>query len=146
MGECAQMNAPSYTGPDYWGSLDQNWSAPAPSLSSMAAPVKQAKDAEEVVKGLSGLTYAKLGLGAAGAVGSGIEAYLNYRDRQKQMRLQEEMMRNSDRRAETEQRQALRAYEEQGTQRSANTLATMAPVISQAETFRDRLRALRGSV
>ena len=88
--------------------------------------------------------WAKLGLGAAGAVGGGIEAFLTYREKKRQQKLQEELARNADRRAEEQWKLEQRAYEEGATQRGANTLATMAPVVSQGQTFRDRLRLLGG--
>lgn len=91
------------------------------------------------------LAWTKFGLGATGAIGSGIEAYMAFKEKQKQAALQEEMMRNEDRRAELGQQQQFKAYDEAAGQRSANTMATMAPVISQAETLRDRLRMLRGA-
>ena len=90
------------------------------------------------------LAWTKLGLGAAGAVGGGIEGYLTYREKKRQQKLQEELARNADRRAEEQWKLEQRAYEEGGTQRGANTLATMAPVVSQGQTFRDRLRLLGG--
>ena len=90
------------------------------------------------------LEWTELGLGAAGAVGGGIEAYLTYQERKRQQKLQEELARNADRRAEEQWKLEQRAYEEGGTQRGANTLATMAPVVSQGQTFRDRLRLLGG--
>ena len=88
--------------------------------------------------------WAELGLGATGAVGGGIESYLTYREKKRQQKLQEELARNADRRAEEQWKLEQRAYEEGGTQRGANTLATMAPVVSQGQTFRDRLRLLGG--
>ena len=88
--------------------------------------------------------WAELGLGAAGAVGGGIEGYLTYQEKKRQQKLQEELARNADRRAEEQWKLEQRAYEEGGTQRGANTLATMAPVVSQGQTFRDRLRLLGG--
>ena len=90
------------------------------------------------------LAWTKLGLGATGAVGSGIEAFLTYREKKRQQKLQEELARNADRRAEEQLKMEQRAYEEGSTQRGANTLATMAPVVSQGQTFRDRLRLLGG--
>ena len=90
------------------------------------------------------LAWTKLGLGAAGAAGGGIEAYLTYQEKKRQQKLQEELARNADRRAEEQWKLEQRAYEEGGTQRGANTLATMAPVVSQGQTFRDRLRLLGG--
>lgn len=90
------------------------------------------------------LAWTKLGLGAAGAVGGGIEGYLTYQEKKRQQKLQEELARNADRRAEEQWKLEQRAYEEGGTQRGANTLATMAPVVSQGQTFRDRLRLLGG--
>lgn len=90
------------------------------------------------------LAWTKLGLGAADAVGGGIEAYLTYQEKKRQQKLQEELARNADRRAEEQWKLEQRAYEEGGTQRGANTLATMAPVVSQGQTFRDRMRLLGG--
>ena len=90
------------------------------------------------------LEWTDLGLDAAGGIGSGIEAYLSYKERKRAQKLQEEMARNADRRAERSLDQQIKAYEEGATQRGANTLATMAPVLSQAQTLRDRLRLLGG--
>ena len=94
--------------------------------------------------GQNPLAWANLGLGAAGAIGGGIEAYLTYKEKKRQQKLQEELAKNADRRAEEQLKQSIKAYEEGGTQRGANVLATMAPVISQAQTMRDRLRLLGG--
>ena len=90
------------------------------------------------------LAWTKLGLGVAGGTGSGIEAYLSYKERKRAQKLQEELARNADRRAERSLDQQIKAYDEGATQRGANTLATMAPVLSQAQTLRDRLRLLGG--
>ena len=90
------------------------------------------------------LEWTDLGLDVAGGIGSGIEAYLSYKERKRAQKLQEEMARNADRRAERSLDQQIKAYEEGATQRGANTLATMAPVLSQAQTLRDRLRLLGG--
>lgn len=90
------------------------------------------------------LAWANLGLGVAGAAGSGIDALLTYRERVRKRKLEEELAKNADRRAEKQLEQSIKAYEEGGTQRGANVLATMAPVISQAQTMRDRLRLLGG--
>lgn len=91
------------------------------------------------------LAWTKLGLGAASAVGGGIDAFLSYKERKRQQKLQEELAKNADRRAEEQWDLEQRAYGEGGSQRSANVLATMAPVVSQGQTFRDRLRLLGGS-
>ena len=90
------------------------------------------------------LEWTDLGLDVAGGIGSGIEAYLSYKERKRAQKLQEEMARNADRRAERSLDQQIKAYDEGATQRGANTLATMAPVLSQAQTLRDRLRLLGG--
>lgn len=90
------------------------------------------------------LAWTELGLGVAESTGSGIEAYLSYKERRRAQKLQEELARNADRRAERSLDQQIKAYEEGATQRGANTLATMAPVLSQAQTLRDRLRLLGG--
>lgn len=91
------------------------------------------------------LAWTKLGLGAAGAVGSGIDAFLSYNERKRQQKLQEELARNADRRADEQWKLEQKSYEDGTTQRGANTLATLAPVVSQGQTFRDRLRLLGGS-
>lgn len=90
------------------------------------------------------LAWTKLGLGAASAVGGGIDAFMSYQERKRQQKLQEELAKNADRRAEERWKLDQKAYEEGTTQRGANTLATMAPVVSQGQTFRDRLRLLGG--
>ena len=90
------------------------------------------------------LAWTNLGLGVASGTGSGIDAYLSYKERRRAQKLQEELARNADRRAERSLDQQIRAYDEGATQRGANTLATMAPVLSQAQTLRDRLRLLGG--
>lgn len=90
------------------------------------------------------LEWTKLGFGVVEGTGSGIEAYLSHKEMRRAQKLQEELARNADRRAERSLDQQIKAYEEGATQRGANTLATMAPVLSQAQTLRDRLRLLGG--
>lgn len=90
------------------------------------------------------LAWTKLGLGTLSAFGSGIQSYLDSEERKRARKLQEQLAMNADRRAERAQEQEIKAYGEGATQRAANTLATLAPVVSQAQTLRDRLRLLGG--
>lgn len=92
------------------------------------------------------LPWANFGLNVAGTVAGGIDAYLSYQEKKRREKLEERLMLEQNQRAADAQKQDFRAYNEGTVQRGANVLATLAPVVSQGQTYRDRLLQLRGGI
>lgn len=92
------------------------------------------------------LPWANFGLKSASAVAGGIAAYLQYKEMERQRKLQERMSQSADDRAWEQLRDNQRAYVDSGTQRSANAAATLGQVTSQNQSLRDKLMMLSGTV
>jgi len=94
----------------------------------------------------SSLPWAKFGLGAASTAASGIMAYLQAKEQEKQRKLQEKMLNDENDRAWQQLKDNENAYREASVQRNANVLATTGQVVSQGQSLRDKLMMLRGAV
>lgn len=119
-------------------------SIPQAAAPSAASLTPGATGAAGMISGA--LPWANFGLNAAGTVAGGIDAYLSYQEKKRKEKLEEKLMLDQNRRAEQQQQQEFKAYNDGTVQRGANVLATLAPVVSQGQTYRDRLLQLRGGI
>ena len=92
------------------------------------------------------LPWANFALKGAGALAGGIQGYLNYKEQERQRKLQEKMMASADERAWQQLRDNQKAYAESAPQRSANTLLSLGQAMGQNQSLRDKLMMLSGTV
>lgn len=92
------------------------------------------------------LPWANFALKGAGAVAGGVQAYLQYKEMERQRKMQEELLKSADARAWEQLRDNQSAYDDGATQRSANASISLGQATNQNQNLRDKLMMLSGTV